>query len=265
MIGPPRDSCSRLKGPALVLLAVIGGIAATVISLGAGRAGTNYVVRQPPGYTARATPVPRNRVSGQGSATVRLDGDVATVTLRTSGLLNGLPHAMHIHAGGRGVCPPASAARLHNGHLSISTADGIKFYGPPVTSLTISGDTTAASKVDFSRYPSVGDIAYRRTLTLPHGIADAVRAGNAVIVVHGIDYNGNAIYDGVLGRSDLDSSLPGEATAPAVCGPLTAPATSARADARGAVFMASLLVESGAGVGQPVERRMVCTVPGRRA
>jgi hypothetical protein len=43
-----------------------------------------------------------------------------------------------------------------------------------------------------------------------------------VIVVHGIDYNRNGIYDGVLERSDLDRSLTGESTAPALCGPLVA-------------------------------------------
>jgi len=53
-----------------------------------------------------------------------LNGDVATVSVATASLLNGAPHAMHIHAGGLGVCPPASAATLHNGHLSISTTDG---------------------------------------------------------------------------------------------------------------------------------------------
>ena len=77
---------------------------------------------------------PRHRERQPG--TVNLNGDQATVTVTTKGLLNGAPHAMHIHAGGRGECPPASAARRHNGHLSISTTDGIKFYGPPEVSLT---------------------------------------------------------------------------------------------------------------------------------
>ena len=43
-----------------------------------------------------------------------------------------------------------------------------------------------------------------------------------MLVVHGIDYNHNGIYDGVLERSDLDRSLTGESTAPALCGPLVA-------------------------------------------
>ena len=76
---------------------------------------------------------------------------------------------MHIHAGGQGICPPASAARLHNGHLSISTTDGIKFYGKPQASLTLRGDTSANSIIDFSRYPTSGNIAYKRTFQVPPG------------------------------------------------------------------------------------------------
>ena len=66
----------------------------------------------------------------------------------------------------------------------------------------------------------MGDIRYTRAVTVPAGVAAAIRAGNAVIVVHGIDYDHNGIYDNILDRSELDSSLPGEATAPALCGKL---------------------------------------------
>ncbi len=162
-----------------------------------------------------------------------------TVGLDTNGLLNGSPHAMHIHAGGKGICPPASAARLHNGHLSISTTNGISFYGPPQVSLTSHGDTSSKSIVDFSRYPTVGDIRYTRTFTIPAGIASAIRSGNAVIVVHGIDYNHNGIYDDVLDRSELNKNLPGEATAPALCGPLVA-TKSADAGTAGTTYAVSL-------------------------
>jgi hypothetical protein len=134
---------------------------------------------------------------------------------------------MHIHAGGQGECPPASAARLHNGHLAISTTDGIKFYGPPQVSLTSHGDTSPASIIDFSRYPSTGSIEYTRTVPVPRGVADAIRAGTAVIVVHGIDYNHNGVYDNVLDRSELNNALPGEATAPALCGVLSVTKTAA--------------------------------------
>src|SRR5262249_39607941 len=162
-----------------------------------------------------------------GRGTVTLNGDVANVKLDTNGLLNGSPHAMHIHAGGKGSCPSASAASKHNGHLAISTTDGIKFYGPPQVALTSRGDTSPKSIIDFSRYPHVGTIRYTRTITIPPGIAAAIRAGNAAVIVHGIDYNGNGIYDNVLDRSELNNSLPGEATAPALCGSLRPTTTAA--------------------------------------
>jgi hypothetical protein len=199
-----------------VAVVVIAGAVGAVIALSSGGSST------PPGQPFRADtlPVPTNRVTGNGSASVVLNGTTADVTLDTNGLLNGSPHAIHIHAGGQGICPQASAARLHDGHLSISTGDGLKAYGPPQVSLTTSGDTSPDSRIDFSRYPTVGNIRYHRTLTVPQGVAGAINAGNAVIVVHGIDYNGNGIYDDVLGTSDLSKHLPGEATAPALCGPL---------------------------------------------
>jgi serine/threonine protein kinase len=215
--GSASRSLRRYRWPAVGLLVLVGGALAAIVALSSGGSPT---VPAGQGFAAAARPVPTNRVHGAGSAAVRLQGDVVTVSLHTSGLLNGSAHAMHIHAGGQGICPPASAARLHNGHLAISTTDGIKFYGPPEAALTTSGDTSPKSIVDFPRYPSVGDIRYKRTLTVPPGIAAAIRAGNAVIVVHGIDYNHNGIYDDVLNRSELDSALPGEATAPALCGPL---------------------------------------------
>jgi len=180
-------------------------------------------------YTAATKPVPTNRVSGSGSGTVNLNGDVATVAVDTAGLLNGAPHAMHIHAGGKGICPPASAARDHNGHLAISTTNAIAYYGHPQVALTSTGDTSPKSIVDFSRYPSTGNIAYKRQITIPNGVASAIRAGNAAVIVHGIDYNHNGVYDNVLDRSELNNSLPGEATAPALCGTLV-PSKTTTAD-----------------------------------
>lgn len=40
--------------------------------------------------------------------------------------------------------------------------------------------------------------------------------------MHGIDCNGNGVYDQTLGGSDLNPGLDGEATAPALCGELVA-------------------------------------------
>jgi serine/threonine protein kinase len=220
--GGAGRSRNRYLLPGLGALVLIVGAVVAVIALSS--SGSSKPSGAP--FAASLTPVPTNQVTGSGSGTVHLNKDVATITLDANGLLNGAPHAMHIHAGGKGVCPPASAARRHNGHLSISTGDGIKFYGPPQVSLTSTGDTSPKSIIDFSRYPHVGTIRYTRTITIPTGVADAIRAGNAAMIVHGIDYNHNGFYDNVLDRSDLNNSLPGEATAPAICGSLVASQTA---------------------------------------
>jgi serine/threonine protein kinase len=170
--------------------------------------------------TSDLGPVPYSKVQGVGKAVVQLDGDVATVSIGTSDLLN-QPHAMHFHAGTRGECPPPAAARSHGGHLAIATTDGVPWYGPPVTSLTLSGDTSTKSILAFTRFPSVGRIDYHRKFSLRPVVASYIRHKNAVVIVHGIDYNRNGIYDlSALDRSELKRSLPAETTAPALCGPL---------------------------------------------
>jgi hypothetical protein len=171
----------------------------------------------------KLAPVPTNRVNGNGTGTMRLDGRELHVSIDTKGLLNGSPHALHIHAGQKGTCPTAAASALHNGHRSIATHAGVPFYGGAVLALTTRGDTSIPrSLVAFSRYPSTSDVKYRRTIRITPIVASYIKKNNAVLVVHGIDYNHNGTYDGVLERSDLDRTLTGESTAPALCGPLVA-------------------------------------------
>jgi len=176
------------------------------------------------------------------------------VTLNTKGLDGdaSLVHAMHIHAGGKGECPPASAARPHNGHLAIDTNDGINYYGPPVQALTTYGDTSVASMLVFTRYPTGGSIHYRRAIKLPASVATDIRDNNAVIVVHGIDYDHSGIYSGVLDRSDLDKALPATATAPALCGHLVGPAQATAQASRVATYTATTR-QSTIGVGELFE------------
>jgi hypothetical protein len=224
----------------VLALGVIGAIIAVVLASSGGggskkkSTSASTTPAAPAGKPFKATDqaVPANHVTGSGSGSLTLSGNTITVSVDTNGLLNGAPHAMHIHAGRKGICPPASAARIHNGHLSISTTDGIPFYGPPQVALTSTGDTSKASIIDFSRFPSVGDIRYKRTFAIPPGIAGAIKANKAVLIVHGIDYNGNGIYDNVLDRSELKRSLPGEATAPALCGRFLAAQTASADGAR---------------------------------
>lgn len=173
-------------------------------------------------YQATLSPVPTNKVTGSGTAMVALDGNTAKITVTSNNLLDNSPHAQHIHFQGAGECPAADAASKHNGLLSMNTTDGSAAYGGIGTSLTTTGDTSPASGLAITRFPTKGTNSYTRTITLTPDVAAAVRADNAVIVVHGIDYNNNGKYDAVLGASDLDPKLPAEATDPALCGALHA-------------------------------------------
>jgi hypothetical protein len=223
-----------------LIVLVGGGIAAAVaLTSGGGSSSTNAVKGK--SFPATLAGVPTNHVAGTGDAVVKLAGNTAAITVDTNGLLGGAPHAMHIHAGGQGKCPTAQAAQKHNGRLSISTVNGEPFYGPPVTSITQSGDTSKKSILAFPRYPNVGAIRYSRTFTLLRSVAAQIRSRKASIIVHGIDYNNNGLYDSILDRSELDRRLPGEATAPALCGPLVAAKTT-KADAGGNIYTASLAV-----------------------
>jgi serine/threonine protein kinase len=205
----------------LLLLAAVAVAAVALLSGGSSSTPSKpAVVGQR--IAGKLGPVPTNRVSGNGNAVTRLNGRSLHVSITTAGLLDGAPHALHIHAGRKGVCPPASAAQPHNGHLSIATHAGVPYYGPAVAALTTRGDTSLNSLVAFNRYPNSSNVRYDRTITITPIIASYLRKNNAVVVVHGIDYNHNGVYDGVLERSDLDRSLTGESTAPALCGPLVA-------------------------------------------
>jgi hypothetical protein len=187
---------------------------------------------EPPGDKLKGVlgPVPTNHVTGAGDIAMRLDGTTLTVTVAAHGLVDG-KHAMHIHAGARGVCPPASAAKRHNGHLAISTIDGAPFYGPPVTALTTRGDTSPKSILAFNRFLSGSAVRYTRKIELTDVVAANIRKNDAVVIVHGIDYDHDGAYGNVLDRSDLDRSLPGEITAPALCGQIVAaPPSSTSSD-----------------------------------
>jgi hypothetical protein len=253
---PPRAGwLRRRRGPVIALLVLlVCAVPVAVILLSDSSEPSSSLnsaaSSEPAGQrvTGDLTPVAFSKVKGVGDAVVRLNGDVASVSLKTSGLLDS-QHAMHIHAGTRGECPPGSAARNHGGHLAIATGDGVPWYGPPVTALTTTGDITPKkSLLAFKRYPTVGSIRYTRRINVGPVVASYIRNKNAVVVVHGIDFNGNGAYDfSAIDRSDLKRSLPGEITAPGLCGPLV-PASkppgsgtkTGRVPGGGQVFTASL-------------------------
>lgn len=171
---------------------------------------------------ARLTPV--NDASASGTAMVNVTGDTLTVTMAARGLLANQPHAAHIHFGAdaKHECPTKADDSDGNGH--VNTTEGAPAYGPVVVSLTKTGDTSPSSVLAVERYDTAagGKISYERgSVKVSAGVARAVKAGESVVVVHGVDYNSNGKYDGAA-KSDLDPKLPTEATDPAICGVLTA-------------------------------------------
>ncbi len=173
--------------------------------------------------------------SGTATATVR-NQRIQNIEVHAQGLTPDAPHAQHIHYGEQAMneCPGLDLDSNMDGR--INTVEGIPAYGPVVVSLNTTGDTTPASFLDVSRFPvsHSGSYSYSRdnidfTRVAGTGytggggtakqIADAIRAGEGVVVIHGVDYNGNGIYDfDGAGASELDPNLPAEATDPAVCG-----------------------------------------------
>src|SRR5262249_26046298 len=99
----------------------------------------------------------------------------------------------------------------------------------------------------FPRFLSGGNLHYTRTIVLPRNVAAEIRRNNAVMVVHGTDYDHSGIYSGVLDPSELNKGVPGTATAPALCGPLQA-ARHAAADSpsRGPARIFPALLQSSA-------------------
>lgn len=183
-------------------------------------------------------PVANNNVSAvSGTASVEVSGDMVTVTVAAAGLLAGSPHAAHIHfsADATHACPTLADDKNGDGH--INTTEGGPAYGGVMVSLTKTGDTSPKSALAIDRFDTAagGKISYERgSIQVSPELAAGIKAGQAAIVVHGVDYNKNGKYDGAT-KSDLDPSLPTEATDPALCGILkVAPAGSMHTGGGGA-------------------------------
>jgi hypothetical protein len=201
------------------LATLVLGSAAVLPLLGAGTA-----FAADGNVSANLKPVALNGVNGNGIASVKVTGTTITVTMAANGLLAGSPHAAHIHFGAdaRHECPIASDDSNKDGHLN--TTEGAPAYGPVVVSLTKTGDTSAASTLAVDRFDTAkgGKISYERgSIKVTQTVADAISAGKAVVVIHGVDYNRDGKYSGST-KSDLAPTLPTEATDPALCGALSA-------------------------------------------
>lgn len=153
----------------------------------------------------------------ESTAWLTLEGNELHVSVESSGLLAESPHAQHIHIGGNNECPdPSMEGSGVDG--AIRTTDAADDYGAIAVSLTTEGDTSPDSGLAVDRFP-VGDAMYERTLEVSDDVAESLRNGDGSVVLHGVDHNGNGTYDGDQ-MSDLDPSLPSEATDPAACGAL---------------------------------------------
>ncbi len=181
-----------------------------------------------------------NGSGARGKAVAVMHDDrLKGIAVKAHGLLPNAPHAQHIHFGEEALHECPTSAFDSNADGRVNTVEGIPAYGPIVLSLTTNGDTTPGSGLDVSRMPVASDsgtVRYLRTnlgftdvagtgyaggIGTAHDIAQAVRNGEGVVVIHGVDYNGNGVYDFEgAGASELDGTLPAEATDPAACGVL---------------------------------------------
>lgn len=173
--------------------------------------------------TTRANLDPLNNSPVEGRAQVVVDGRNLEVSVHARRLLKGMPHAQHIHFGqqARNECP--SVRDDDNSDHRLNTVEGTPAYGPVRVSLTKRGDTSPDSTLAVTRYPTAPEreIHYNRDIKVGSKLADKIANGKAVVVIHGIDYNGNGKYDfRGAGKSELDPALPAEATDPVTCGVL---------------------------------------------
>lgn len=220
-----------------VAIAAVTGLA-TLASIGQG--GVASAQQGPTTYTANLAPVPLNGQTGaSGTYTLKLDGNSATITGQVSGLAATFmdapyPHVQHIHGGAQGVCPVASADT--NGDGVINTSEGGPAYGGILTTLSVSGDTTPSAGTNVMIAPSGASYNYSRTIALDDATVASLKAGTAVIVVHGLD-PAKAAPAATSSPSELVPSLPLAATSPALCGKLTVSTGSAATPTAGPSMM----------------------------
>lgn len=163
-------------------------------------------------------------VTGSATVTAMDNGDLH-VWIEASGMTPNSPHAQHLHGATDGTdfhCPTMDADADGDGFLT--TTEGVPDYGDVFISLTTEGDTTVDSALAVDRFPVAdadGNLSYERTISaaeLPEDTLENLR--DLHVVQHGVDFDGNGKYDGDR-MSDLDESLPAEATDPASCGMIT--------------------------------------------
>jgi hypothetical protein len=163
---------------------------------------------------------PLNHSHADGHAVLQKDGRMLDTKIVTTDMAPGLPHAQHIHGMAQAISECPSLAADTNGDGLVNTAEGLPSYGPIQVSLTTRGDTSPSSALAVDRFPvanSSGLLRYDRDFSVSRNVARNL--GKFAIVQHGVDLNHNGRYDfEAAGASELDPSLPQEATIPANCG-----------------------------------------------
>lgn len=234
-----RRSMMTLGASVLLALAATSAGAGAAAADPAGGKPDNAGQQKTVTLTADLTELNGSGASGSATAVIR-NQKIKHIEVHAEGLTPDAPHAQHIHYGEQALNECPTPELDSNGDGRINTVEGVPAYGPVVVSLNTTGDTTPASFLDVTRFPvsSSGILDYSRdnieftdvagtgypgadgTGTAKQ-IADAVRDGEGVVVIHGLDYDGNGYYSfSEEGESELDSSLPAEATDPAACGVL---------------------------------------------
>ncbi|WP_258805066.1 hypothetical protein [Pseudarthrobacter sp. NS4] len=224
---------------------VLGGAAAavlTAVSMGAGPvlAQNDKGMDKPVTLTAVLTELNGSGASGTATAVVK-NQKIEHIEVHATGLTPDAPHAQHIHYGNDALNECPTLAQDANKDGRINTVEGVPAYGPVVVSLNTTGDTTPASFLDVARFPVAHDGVFNYSrdnieftdvagtgypgaggLGTAKQIADSIRDGEGVLVIHGLDYDGNGTYNfsDPEGGSELSDDLPAEATDPAVCGVL---------------------------------------------
>ncbi len=152
-----------------------------------------------------------------GTAWGMLDGTSLHIKIEATGLLADSPHAQHIHIGGENICPdPNMEGTGFEGAIRVTDAAG-QYGGVQVSLTNEPGETGPEAALDVANFPAMADLDYERTFELTEDVAASIAAGDGVVVLHGVDHNDSGAYDGDQ-KSDLDPSLPSEATDPAACG-----------------------------------------------
>ena len=212
-----KKGCKKLSRKLTIVLLLAVALSLSLASVAFANGGDDRDDNQKNHYKAHLNPL--NRSGAEGHAMLEKNGKKVEIEIHTKGLAPKLPHAQHIHGFKKALseCPTMADAGRDN---VLTTTEGLPDYGPIQVSLTTEGDTSPKSALAVDRFPvanAKGSVNYERTISVPPNVAKNL--GEKAIVQHGVDLNNNGRYDfKAAGKSELDPSLPQEATAPANCG-----------------------------------------------